>query len=300
VLTTNATGGWELAYDYFTHITGEKGKFSGVPMHVGHFRDAMDARIQASNPGVAGFFSARKWRIFIHSALALRMSSLPTTTREPCCDLRVIGGDGTGIGIPLKNVDIDPVWAPPHPSPPVSTIQKGSTIDRCGIGPSDLEGTPADFDKARKYVHKLTSRSTATSVRGDIRDQIDDFIQHIPGPIFSALESFLILDPNEPHWHDVRCILATLSHTESLTGIISIHMVKDIASLVTRMRLQPSATSDATLVDNISKHAMGPEISRIFRTEMAASYKHTPPVQRPSSVALANLFEYIGNAVDSY
>lgn len=295
-----STGGWELAYDYFTHITGEKGKFSGVPMHVGHYRDAMDARIQVSNPGVAGFFSARKWRVFIHSALALRMASLPPTTREPCCDLRVIGGDGTGIGIPLKNVAIDPVWAPLQPMPRGSSaLPRGSTISRCGIGPTDLEGTAADFDKARKYVHQLTSRSISTSDRGDLRDQIDDFAEHMPTPILYALEMFLILDQNEPHWHDARCIMATLSHTESLTGIISIHMLDDITQLVLRMRLQSSSVPDSALMDSISKHAMGPEISRIFKAEMAVSYSQTPPVQRSTSVAFANLFEYIGNETHS-
>jgi hypothetical protein len=290
-----AAGGWELAYDYFTHITGEKGKFSGVPMHVGHYRDAMDTRIQATNPGVAGFFSARKWRTFIHSALALRMASLRAATREPCCDLRVIGGDGTGIGIPLKNVDIDPVWAPLEPKPRSSSSLRGSTINRCGIGPVDLEGTASDFEKARQFLHELTSRSTSTSVRGDLRDRIDEFAEHMPAPIFKALEMFLVLDQTEPHWHDVRCILATLSHTESLTGIISIHMLDDIASIVARMRLQSSAIADSTLVENISSHGMGPEISRIFKTEISASYSQSPPVQRSSSVAFANLFEYIGN-----
>jgi len=288
-------GGWELAYDYFTHITGEKGKFSGVPMHVGHYRDAMDARIQVTNPGVAGFFSARKWRTFIHSALALRMASLSPTTREPCCDLRVIGGDGTGIGIPLKNVAIDPVWSPLESIPRSSAPVRGSTINRCGIGPTDLQGTASDFDKARKYLHQLTSRSTTTSTRGDLRDEIDDFAQHMPAPILKALEAFLVLDQNEPHWHDVRCILATLSHTESLSGIVSIHMIDDITRLVSKMRLQPCTVSDSTLIDAISKHGMGPEICRIFKAEMSATYSQTPSVQRSTSVAFANLFEYIGN-----
>lgn len=287
------TGGWELVYDYFTHITGEKGKFSGVPMHVGHYRDAMEARIQANNPGAAGFFSARKWRTFIHSALALRMASLPATTREPCCDLRVIGGDGTGIGIPLKNAAINPAWAPPQPS--TSALPRGSTIDRCGIGPTDLEGTASDFIKAREFLSQVTSRATSVSARGDMRDQIDDHVEHMPTPVFNALEMFLILDQNEPHWRDVQCILSTLSHTESLTGIISIHMLADIQLVIKRMRLQSSDASDSIILNNLSKHGMGPEIGRIFRAEMSASMSQNPPHQRPTSVAFANLFEYIGD-----
>jgi hypothetical protein len=261
-------------------------------MHVGHYRDAMEARIQANNPGAAGFFSARKWRIFIHSALALRMASLPATTREPCCDLRVIGGDGTGIGIPLKNAAINPAWAPPQPSAESNLI--GSTINRCGVGPTDLESTASDFKKAREFISQVTSRTTSVPARGDMRDQIDDHVEHMPAPIFSALEMFLILDQNEPHWHDVRCILSTLSHTESLTGIISIHMLADIHSLIKRMRLQAADSSDSSIMDNLSKHGMGPEIVRIFRAEMSASMALNPPHQRPTSVAFANLFEYIG------
>ncbi len=288
-------GGWELAYDYFTHITGEKGKFSGVPMHVGHYRDSMESRIRINNPGVAGFFSARKWRIFIHSALALRMASLSPTTREPCCDLRVIGGDGTGIGIPLKNVALTPAWVPPEPA--ISSEPRGSIIERCGIGPTDTKGTASDMDKARLFLKEITSRATTVSHRGDMRSQIDEYMDSMPSPIFHALENFLVLDQSEPHWQEIRCVLSTLSHKESLTGIISVHVIDDIKLMIQKMRLEPTSNDipESVFLDRITKYGMGPEIVRIFRTEMAATQKQTPP--RPSSTcfAMANLFEYIGN-----
>lgn len=289
------SGGWELAYDYFTHITGEKGKFSGVPMHVGHYRDSMESRIQMNNPGVAGFFSARKWRIFIHSALALRMASLSPRTREPCCDLRVVGGDGTGIGIPLKNVRITPAWVPPEPA--LSSEPRGSIVERCAIGPTDTKGDASDINKARQFLNDMTSRATTVSHRGDMRGHIDDYIDFMPSPVFHALERFLILEQSEPHWHDIRCLLSTLSHKESLTGVISVHIINDMKLLIKKMRFEPTANDvpESALLDRISKYGMGPEIVRIFRAEMAASLKLTPP--RPSStcMAMANLFEYIGN-----
>jgi hypothetical protein len=287
-----ALGGWELAYDFFSHITGQKGKFSGVPMHVGHYRDAMEVRIQACNPGVAGFFSPRKWRIFIHSALALRMATLPQKTREPCCELHVIGGDGTGIGVPLRNVDIEPAWAPPVPH--LSRQPRDSTINRCGIGPTDTEGTASDFEKARQFLQQVTSRATSGSLRADLRDSIDDYAKHIPVPIFRALEVFLVLDEGEPHWKDFRVILSTLSRTESLSGIITIHMLSDARVMIKRLRLCPASTSDDVLVERMSQQGMGPEICNVFRTEIAHSHSHQPPVQRPCSIAFANLLEYIG------
>ena len=146
------TGGWELAYDYLMHVTGIREKFSGVAMHVGHYRDAMNHKIQSANPGVAGFFSPRKWRIFLHTALALRMASLPASTREPCCDLSVIGGDGTGIGVPLKNVlHIQPAWAPPEIC---TQTNRDSTMNRCAIGPTDTTGSASDFKNTSEAAHK--------------------------------------------------------------------------------------------------------------------------------------------------
>jgi hypothetical protein len=261
-------------------------------MHVGHYRDAMDARIQMNNPGVAGFFSPRKWRIFVHSALALRMASLPPRTREPCCDLHVIGGDGTGIGIPLRNIDIEPVWAPPDGG---SAHQpRDSTINRCAIGPTDSEGTPTEFEKARLFVHQVTSRATSGIARGTLRDSIDDHADFIPMPLLRALEVFLIMDETEPHWKDVRVILSSLSKTESLSGVITVVMLEDMKLLVSRMRLQPTVESDDALIQRLCSYGMGPEISRVFRAELAHSLARQPPVQRPSSVAFADLFEYIG------
>ena len=288
-------GGWELAYDYFMHVTGKQEKFSGVQMHVGHYRDAMDERIQACNPGVAGFFSPRKWRIFLHSSLALRMASLPATTREPCCDLSVIGGDGTGIGVPLKNaLHVQPAWAPPEEG--FQCSDRDSTMNRCAIGPTDMTGTASEIANARKFLKDITSRSISVSQKGALRDSISEFGDYIPQPILSALVQFLILDESEKHWRDIRSILHVLSYKESLTGVIPVRMLPDIKQVILRMRLQGDCTSDGGLFDRLSRHGFGPEISRILQIETEKSHSQHPPTQTSLSKALANLFEYIGNS----
>ena len=296
-LTSCSSGGWELVYDYLTHITGEKGDFSGVPMHVGHYRDAMEARIQRTNPGAGKFFSARKWRVFLHSALALRMASMSPATRGPCCDLRIIGGDGTGIGIPLKNFEIVPAWAPLQLASSSSRQSRGSTMNRCAISPTDLRSSPSDLQKAREYLKKITCRTTSVNERGDLRDSIDDHATHMPPPIFRALEVFLILDETDLHWKEVRSILSALSHTDSLTGIVTIHMLDDVFRLVNHMGIRPPQFPDGVLIERISQQGMGPEIGHIFKVEMTQLCTHQS--RCPQSItAFANLFEYIGNDPD--
>ena len=95
-------------------MLGEQGKYSGVPMHIGHYRTHIDERVQRTQPNTHGFFSQKNWRIFFQSGVAIRLASLPSSIREPCCSLRYIGGDGTGIGLPINAIHhLDPVWKPP-------------------------------------------------------------------------------------------------------------------------------------------------------------------------------------------
>jgi hypothetical protein len=116
----------------------------------------------------------------------------------------------------------------------------------------------------------------------------------MPFSIFRALEIFLVLDEGEPHWKDYRMILSTMARTESISGIITLHMISDIRVMISRLRLCHVSISDEVLIERVSRQGMGPEICNVFRSEIAYSTLHQPPIQRPLSVAFADLLEYIG------
>ena len=100
-------GGYELIYSYLNHILGVAGAFSGVQMHMGHAFGHLHS-VSAHFPSTV---SRQNQQRFLQSGTAMWMAN---QKREvPCCDLKWIGGDGTGIGIPLsKLTNMIPVWEP--------------------------------------------------------------------------------------------------------------------------------------------------------------------------------------------
>jgi hypothetical protein len=78
-------------------------------MHMGHFNDHM--RHFSYSDSFYASFAPDNWRTFLQSGVALWMSSIARLM--PCCDLKVVGGDGTSVGIPIGNVaGLKPVWQP--------------------------------------------------------------------------------------------------------------------------------------------------------------------------------------------
>ena len=102
-------GGYELIYRFLGHVSGKEGLFSGVSMHMGHFNTHMGHFSYSDS--VFASFAPDNWRAFLQSGVALWMSSIERLM--PCCDLKVVGGDGTSVGIPIGNVaGLKPVWQP--------------------------------------------------------------------------------------------------------------------------------------------------------------------------------------------
>ena len=66
-------------------------------MHMGHFNDHM--RHFSYSDSFYASFAPDNWRTFLQSGVALWMSSIARLM--PCCDLKVVGGDGTSVGIPI-------------------------------------------------------------------------------------------------------------------------------------------------------------------------------------------------------
>jgi len=102
-------GGYELIYRFLGHVSGMEGLFSGISMHMGHFNDHL--RHFSYSESYHASFSPDNWRTFLQSGVALWMSSIARLM--PCCNLKVVGGDGTSVGIPIGNVaGLKPVWQP--------------------------------------------------------------------------------------------------------------------------------------------------------------------------------------------
>ena len=114
VFSVVCAGGWELIYDFVSHLVGEASDHKGVPMHIGHFGNHVNGSIKRLfGDKVKGFFIPRNWRTFVQSGTALWLRSLGMMASAACCDVPVIGCDGTPIGIPNHSISaVDSVWQP--------------------------------------------------------------------------------------------------------------------------------------------------------------------------------------------
>ena len=273
---------------------GVQGEFSGVPMHVGHYCKAMDKHIHSVNPGAAGFFSPLKWRIFVQTSLALRMASLPASTREPCCSLKHIGGDGTGIGIPHVNLNsLSPAWVPPHGTR--EAVFDWGRMDRCAIGRVDTCGCTSEITEARKYVKQLTSTTCTRKDRIELRSQHDIFRSVLPKLVCEALEAWLVLPETENHWNSMRQLLNACSHQDSLFGIVAASMIPDLQLAIEYVRQGLSSACFYEVLDKLRGQGMGPEICTVLETEMC----HSIDDGLEPCNAFIGLIDYIGDEITS-
>ena len=84
-------------------------------MNIRHWQDNVSGRYQQDgNATRQPFFSSPlKCRIYIQTGIASWSCSVPVSASNPCCDLDVIGGDGTHIGVSAKQVMKMPsIWIP--------------------------------------------------------------------------------------------------------------------------------------------------------------------------------------------
>jgi len=267
--------------------------FAGVQMHAGHFRDMMNTKISQCNPEAVQFFSAKKWRVFLQSGIALRLQSQVRNIPQPCCSLKYIGGDGTGIGISLSNISsMTPAWQPPDGTRKAVAVPSDSTLCRCAIGRVDSNGASAQqVNLARDFMKQITSPSMSTSDRGSMRDDIDEHIQFLPNSIAIALEQWLILPEESVHWNSFRSLLHALCYKHSLTGIIPLKVADDVKTLTSHLRSWDKNVPP-DIVTSVQSTGLGPDICTIVDAERSAS--KAASVLTPCSRAVANLLDYIG------
>ena len=160
------SGGYELIYAYLEHLFGSKAKYGGVPMHMGH----MYGHLVLGSFGVqrATGWSQKLFQRFLQSGVALWMASHPRVV--PCCDIPLVGGDGTSIGISLRNLlDLKPVWMPSEKPDPVFSLDCDYENRRMGRISIRLHGAaPIELTSARRLIRNVLTEGVTTSERNKI------------------------------------------------------------------------------------------------------------------------------------
>jgi hypothetical protein len=266
-------------------------------MHLGHFRSHVETRIQQCNPGAAGFFNARSWREFIQSGAAARLLALPSSVREPCCDLKLIGGDGTCIGVPIANAsNVQPVWKPPAGTrdPRVDW----GRLERCVIDSSG-ESSATERKDARSFVRSVTVPSISKDQVRDLRDNLDSLKEVLPKEIVDMLEVWFSMESNDTRWTPLRRIIHACGHEDSVLGILSVAMIPHVEKIIGilvngKQTLDEEETSALKAVlKSIANDGMGPDIAAAVNCCISEQSKsrHTG---RACTIALASLLKFVG------
>ena len=215
--------GFEHIHEYGQHLFGYKGPdpkstgFRGVQMHMGHYHGMMNVAIQFGAKGErAGFFTNANCRKFLQSGIACWVNSFPRSTFDPCCNLSILGGDGTHIGVPLKNsIDIVDVWKSSNPRQPCVSWGRN---DRLFIPDKD----------PRAFLAALTIPASAFTP-SEVKEQA----RALPYPIQNEAIRFASLNKADPQFEPLRNILKHISSNDSATGCIKQEMISPLREICT-------------------------------------------------------------------
>jgi hypothetical protein len=231
---------------------------------MGHYSAHITAMIQLGDPNRQGFFSKRNAREFLQTGIALWLQSIPPASTGKCCDHEVIGGDGTAIGIPVKQTEhLKDVWAPPDGTrPPITTWGR---LDRCVIRSKSSSKKDLKLAaEARNFVHQLTSVGANVQQQ---RDNLQFVRDTLPNSFYDELERWVCLGTTTNECEPLRSIFHCASSVDSVTGIITFEMVPIIQSIgVSFLR------NDLNVFENLLRHnrrllsvqGMGPELLQII------------------------------------
>ena len=218
-------------------------------MHMGHFNDHM--RFFSYSDSFHASFAPDNWRTFLQSGVALWMSSI--TGLMPCCDIKVVGGDGTSVGIPIGNVSgLRPVWQPSNLIDlPDSTLGHRHGREFIVLTHNSFDG---------RYLVKLRNSlrlCLSTSVTDDdftecVNLYFSATIQALPKWFAAAFELFL---SSEGVFKDsLRLLLRNLISETSVSTMIPLVLLEPLRRATSQFGSPSTAISELNSVANSFPH----------------------------------------------
>ena len=218
--------------------------------------------------------------------------------REPCCDLRYIGGDGTGIGITIGNLDnIAPVWQPPCSVR--NPVKQWGRLDRCGIGHSPPLSDPKEKASTREFIHNVTKSSVTRDHFPELQEKLQEASQTLPPEIIKTLELWLTTDNKNAQWNPLRLLLRAFSREDTLCGMIPLDMIPFVETAIAiASKPRPFTSTEDKLqwnhaLNSIRKQGMGPEIAETLENCREQTIK-SPVSGRSTMMIVLAFLQYIG------
>ena len=221
------SGGYEIIYDYLHHILGVPGKFSGVPMHVGH----SFGHLHTTSGSKLGW-NHLNYQRFLQSGVANWMAS--HTRVVPCCELDIVGGDGTAIGIPISNLKgMSPVWQPKEDTDLQVPHDNEFENKRMGRIPVAFEGVAKiDAQNARRKIRDLLTEGISQKLSDQYWDEYHEQYRHwLPTEFNEALLFWAGLATNTPLKRHLRSLLRDCISECSATTLVPKQLIDPLKLL---------------------------------------------------------------------
>jgi hypothetical protein len=264
--------GYELIYDYLRHVLGVQGQYSGVGIHIGHFV----SHFRMSSGSTVTNFQMRR---LIHTGVALWLRGFASKVLRPCCEVSLVGGDGTFIGIPTQNIPAcaTPAWQPHRLcSPSVSWDRRSRQPLAKAFEDSGLDKKAIDelLEQLKNSVSTTNSESTRLSVAEAITHS--DVLRRTVPELVVELTRWLRLTCLSREYQPLRAIFSCLFANDSLTGLFPPQLASTLLENIPKLAIQQSCLK---IVEEFKTEyafrgcGLGPEIAELFSVQISTNHR---------------------------
>ena len=224
-----SAAGFEHVHEFHLMIMGRQKEFRGVPSFTGHYHGLMCSRIRQGDIRKAGFFNVKNCRYFLQTGLACRAKSYPDDVLKACCKLRQLTGDGTGIGVPVKNVlHCPPVW---HPRVAVKQPKAWSRMDRCVLRPRPtILINRKEAKEARTYLRNVLKCMDSNTVP-HIHDIQHMLVNCVPPCILNEILRFVGLPASDETFH-LSMIIKVLGSEDCVSSMFQLPVLHPLEEII--------------------------------------------------------------------
>ena len=212
-------------------------------MHIGHMAGLYRSRTSSK-------VSNHVFRRLIQSGTSMWLKSLGPL--QPCCSVPLVGGDGTFIGIPLRNIpdDVKPVWEPETLRKPVVQWNRN---DRAGVTPTEGSNRGGVFAEYLALCKRILSGGLSKEERSVTLDNVKASRNCVNEQCFiDELLRWAIINPNDDEYFPLRMILTCLISNDSIFGVLPVPLASYL------MRHMALLTADTSAENSIREMATSP------------------------------------------
>lgn len=250
--------GYEHVFEFANWIFGHGTGHSGVRMNILHWQENITARYQDEHSTRAPFFrSPQKCRDFIQSGVACWTCSIPAEATNACCDLDVVGGDGTHIGVSSKQVmRMSSIWMPEIPRNGLLEWKRSSRRPASFyLKHSETGESTAVLDPAAAEIGSVVSKACIHVVQilrdrpknSDLDEATSNLLKTLPEPIqIEFIRWYGGLPVDSSQFRPLQQILLSAVSSESVSGAYPAESVGHIRRLLATSKQLENQSSDTS------------------------------------------------------